>query len=391
MFFKLRAKGAIVLIALIIPALLSASSAEAEELVISGNGSSSDSQITVAVTSETTVEQSNQGSIQNDVQLDLNTGENDTSDNTGADISITTGDISSQNSIQNIVNSSTTSLDCCPEEPSAITITDNGSNSQNSVNLNQNSDTQVSIIQNAYIQNNISGNANTGGNVASNNSGGNTSISTGDINANLNIENKKINAASVSAPQVNGDVNIKISGNGSSSNNLANISLNNNLYINIDNQADILNNTIWDLITGKNQAGGNAGGDVYIATGDIDFVAEIINGPINKSLVTIDCCNDINDQDDPGDPSDPDDPGDPGDPGDQGDKPGPPNNTTPPNNPGPGNGSPSNGQVLAALAAGQILPATGVSWTIILSLVSLIMFMLGLYLRLHPGQDPGVK
>lgn len=389
MFFISRAKGAIVLIALVIPALLSASSAEAEELVISGNGSSADSQITVSTTTNTTVEQSNQASIQNDVQLDLNTGENSTSDNTASDTQITTGDINTQVSTDTSANVSMVSLDCCPNPESTIAVTDNGSDSQNSINFAQKLDTQINIYQNAYIQNSVTGSANTGGNSANDNTGGSVTIETGNINVSSNIVNKNINMTNVSAPQANGSVDIKISGNGSYSNNLADISLNNNLNINIDSQADILNNSIWDLITGRNQASGNTGGNVYIATGDINFVAEIINGPINESLVTIDCCDDPDDPADPGDPSDPSDPDDPRDP-----EGGPPPANQPPSpssNPGPGSSTPSNGQVLAAMAAGQILPATGVSWTIILSLVSLIMFMLGLYLRRHPGQDPGKR
>ncbi|OGE29381.1 hypothetical protein A2867_00030 [Candidatus Daviesbacteria bacterium RIFCSPHIGHO2_01_FULL_40_11] len=395
MFTTFRAKSAIVLIALLIPALLSASSAEAQELVISGNGSSSDSQIQTTITSTTTIQQSNQADIQNDVQLDANTGENSTSDNTNADTQIQTGDINTQVSTENSTNISTVSLDCCPEPESTIAITGNGTDSQNSVDFNQNSDTQINIYQNAYIQNNVTGSANTGGNQANDNTGGDISITTGNIYANLEVENKNINSVNVSAPQANGNVNIKqvccfaikIAGNGSYSNNLASISLNNNVNISIDNRAEVINSAIWDLITGGNQASGNTGGNVYIATGDINFTAEIINGPINTSLVTIDCCDSV---DDPGDPAEPDDPDDPT--GGPAQSSPPPSANQPPSSsstsPGPGS-SPSNGQVLAAMAAGQILPATGVSWTIILTLVSLIMFMLGLYLRRHPGQDPG--
>src|SRR3989344_2565638 len=161
MFLTLRAKSAIVLMALVIPALLSASSAEAQELVISGNGSSSDSQIQTSITSTTIIEQSNKADIQNNVQLNANTGENSASDNTSADTQITTGDINTQTSIENSANVSTVLLECCPQPPSIITITGNGSDSQNLVDFQQNSDTQININQNAYIQNNLNGSANT--------------------------------------------------------------------------------------------------------------------------------------------------------------------------------------------------------------------------------------
>ena len=307
-----------------------------------------------------------------------------------ADTQIQTGDINTQVSIENSANVSTVLLECCPQPPSTITITGNGSDSQNLVDFQQNSDTQININQNAYIQNNLNGSANTGGNQANNNSGGNTTITTGNINVNLNIENTNINMTNVSAPQANGSVTIKIAGNGSYSNNLVNVSLNNNVNISIDNRAEIINSAIWDLITGRNEASGNTGGNVSITTGDINFMAEIVNGPINVSLVNIGCCDNVDDPGDPADPAaDPDDPA-----GEPSPTLPPPSNSQPPpssSNPGPGS-SHSNGEVLAALTtAGQILPATGSLWTMILTLASLLMFVLGLYLRLHPGQDPGKR
>lgn len=383
-----RVKFAVALTAILISALIN-SPVWAQELVISGNGSSSDSQVSLTVTSNTTVAQQNDGSIQNDVALDLNSGENSTSNNTGGDTQITTGDINLQTSIENSTNISAVSLDCCIEPPSTIMVTDNGTKSQNTVNFNQNYDTQISIYQSAQIQNRVSVSAYTGENKANDNSRGNTSIDTGNINAALSIENKNINAVFVSVPQTNSSLNIKISGNGSSSNNQANISLNNGLKVKIDNKADILNNSVWDLITGKNQVSGNTGGNVSITTGDINIVAEIINGPINTNLVKIDCCNNV---DDPGNP--------PNNPPDENPKGGPPEPPQPPQpldqsqpqtSPNMGSSAPSNGQVLGAMTGGQILPATGVSWTLILSILSLIMFMLGLYLRHHPGLDPGKK
>ncbi|MFH0936829.1 MAG: hypothetical protein V1808_00875 [Candidatus Daviesbacteria bacterium] len=387
-----RIKFAVIITAILTPALiLSASPVMAEELVISGNGSSSDNQISLTVTSNTTVEQSNQESIKNDVQLDLSSGENNASDNTSADTQITTGNINTQTSIENSTNISAVSLDCCAEPQSTITVTDNGSDSQSNVDFSQNSDTQINIGQNAQIQNNVIGNGNTGENRANDNSGGNISINTGNINVILNIENKNINAVSVSAPQVNSNVNIKIAGNGSSSDNLVFISLNNNFAININNKADILNNAIWNLTTGKNLANGNTGGNVSIFTGDINLVTEIKNEDINESVIISGCCGGPNDSEDPDNSVNPSDPEDSDDPGDPSLPTQPIDRSQPQTNPNMGSSTSSNGQVLGAMTGGQILPATGVSWTIILSMVSLIMFMLGLYLRLHPGRDPAKK
>lgn len=361
----------------------------AEELVISGNGASANSEINVTTTSSTTVEQSNQANIQNNVDLNSNTGDNSASGNTGTGTQITTGDTNTQTSIENSANISIVSSECCLQSPSDVTITGNGENSQNTVNFNQNSDTNINTVQNANIQSNVNGYSNTGGNQANNNSGSNASITTGDISVNGKIENKNINLGSVLAQKPGGGgVTIKISGNGTLSNNLVNLSLNNNFDVNVDNTANILNNAIWNLITGDNQANGNTGGNVSITTGDISFITEIMNGPINTSKVVVDCCGgpDVPPPDDDDDDEDDDDDDNPngGTPPTQ-----PPvDQSKPPTTTDQGSTSPSNGQVLAAITAGQILPVSGMMWTVILSLASLLMFLFGLYLRLHPGRDP---
>lgn len=381
-----KLKLTVVTAAILISAFVLNSPSRAVELVISGNGSSADSQINITSTTTTTVEQVNHADIQNNVHSDLNTGANNASDNTNAGTSVTTGNISSETSIQNSTNSSSASVNCCPQPSGNIAITDNATGSQNTVNLNQNTNTQITISQNAQIQNNIVGTANTGGNSANENTRGNTSISTGNISVNSKTANDHINKASVSDPQEDNSLQIKISGNGSSSNSQVNITSNNNLNLSIDNKAEILNNSIWDLITGKNQANGNTGGTVSVVTGSINLVSEIINDPINSDSVTIPCCKTKpgdGGQNPPPGPSEKPKGGPPETP-----QPQPASQSQPPSSAGPGP-SPQGGEVLAAETSGQILPATGVSWTIILTLASLIMFMLGLYLRLHPGCDPG--
>lgn len=379
----LKVKVLVAIIAISLTSFFLSSQVWAQELVISENGASSNSQINITTSSSTIVEQSNQANIQNNVELNSNTGDNSASGNTGTSTQVTTGDANTQTSVENTANISIVSSDCCLQLPSAVTITGNGGNSQNTVNFNQNSDTNIYAVQSANILSSISGGINTGENQANGNSGGSTAITTGDINVESYIENKNINLTSVSSQQAGvGGVNIIISGNGSNSNNLVNLSLNNNFDVNIDSKANILNNAVWDLITGNNLASGNTGGDVFIATGDISYIAEIINDPINTNRVEIDCCKDQGGPNPPPPPGDKNPDGRPTDPPPV-DQPKPPTTTDQGSNPA------SNGQVLAAMTVGQVLPATGMSWTVILTLISLIMFMLGLYLRLHPGRDPG--
>lgn len=365
----------------------------AQEMVISGNGSGADSQVLITSDSQTTVEQSNQANITNDVNVAADTGNNSASSNTATDTSINTGNINSDTSIQNSVNTSVVSLDCCPNQSDLnVNISDNGTNSQNLVDLNLSNNTSIDVNQYAYINNTVNGDANTGLNSANDNSGGDVSIKTGNINVSDDIRNHQINNTYVSAGAGGTDLNVKISGNGSDSNNLVALSLSNNLLINVQNISDILNSSNWFLNTGGNSANGNSGGSVAIITGDINVNTKITNDGINSNEVIVACCDTIFD---PGD-----DPFDPADPGD--DPAGGPISSLPSSSTSksdqtqssaPGSNSSSPGQVLAQAigAAGQILPATGSLWTILLTLAALIMFMSGLYLRQHPGRDPSLR
>ncbi|MBI2020748.1 hypothetical protein HYS94_05065 [Candidatus Daviesbacteria bacterium] len=360
----------------------------ADELVISGNGSDSESQISITSTSETNVTQTNEANIDNNVNLDANTGGNSASGNNG-DVEITTGDINSQTTIENSANTSNVSLSCCPDSNLTVEISGNGEDSQNSVDLDQTSDTQINVNQSANIKNSINGSANTGGNSANDNSGGNVSITTGNINVTDEIRNENINLTKISAPQGDGSITIKIWGNGSDSQNAVIVNWDNNLNIDVNNNADIFNSLVWYLNTGENSASGN-NGDVSISTGDINYYAEIINGPINLVDIDIPCC--VEDGGGPGDgDGDENEDGDgDGDGGGDGDNPPPPSSpSNPPSNGGGGNGGQAQGAAIAAV--GQILPATGSLWLILLTLIAMLMFILGLYLRLHPGRDPNLK
>ena len=354
----------------------------AEELILSGNGSESNSQISVSSTSNTQVSQSNQANIQNEVSTDLNTGENSVSQNTEADTTIKTGDISSETNIQISANTSLFTQNCCTTSDAKINISQNGTDSTNIVDVDNYINSQITINQSANIKNTIEGSANTGRNEANYNSGGNILIKTGDIGAINKTENMGINLSEVSASKNWVNFNIKITNNGSGTKNLINVSLNENKFIDVNNNAYFLNNLVWLLNTGENNAFGNTRGDVSIQTGNIKLNTEIENGSINISSVNVGCCNQKERPSDPGEPS-------------GGSQPkAPPISAAPSDNHNQtqnnlGSNVPSGGQVLAAVSqAGQILPATGSLWVLILTLISVLMFLLGIYLRLHPGRDP---
>lgn len=284
----------------------------AVELVISGNGSESNSQINTQIETITEVTQTNEANISNEVNTNADTGGNSASGNSGGETSINTGDIDTKLTVENSVNSTATNIDCCAQDTGA-SITGNGSDSQNSINLEQNNNTGVVINQSADIKNDVKGSANTGGNSANDN-GGNVSIKTGDIYVSGGVENGPINVANVTAPSGGGDISAVLHGNGAGSTNSIFASFSNNTNIFTNYQANIQNAVYWDLNTGKNTANGN-NGDVSILTGDIFFDFFIKNGPINIGGIDIPCCR-IFEPEEPEEPEQPEEPEEPEEPGD---------------------------------------------------------------------------
>lgn len=349
----------------------------AGEIVISGNGDQSVSSADVNIQNEQTVVQSNEANIENNVDINANTGGNELNGNSG-DGSIETGNINITEEIENNVNESSVDAGCCEmDEETSLVISGNASDSQNNISSDLNSLTNVYVNQIANITNNISGFANSGGNSANNNNG-NVSIDTGNITVHELIKNSGINVTDVEATIAQINLIAKILNNGANSENEIYADFNNNLETIIENIANIENNSFWNLVTGENEANGNLG-DVSITTGDILFISKIINEDINKSKVKVKCgC--------------PEEDGDDG-PKDNGEKPPPPDkkDDKPPDPKPTSNCCPSppsqGGDVLGA-ALGALLPDTGSNWLLLMTILCGILFALGWYLRLHPGVAP---
>lgn len=208
--------------------------ARAESIIISGNGAESVSSVESSSSNTTNVNSSNNADVNNDIDVDGNTGENNANDNTGGEANITTGDVDSSVDIENSLNTTTVSDVCCDGgEGGQIEISGNGSNSNNSVNYSNDSNSDVNVNNTANVTNNITTNANTGNNNANDNLG-NVNIKTGDITSRSNVLNSAINLANVALFNGSSEFSLKISGNGFNSTNSINLSINNS-YITIVN------------------------------------------------------------------------------------------------------------------------------------------------------------
>lgn len=84
---------------------------------------------------------------------------------------------------------------------------------------------------------------------------------------------------------------INLSGNGSDSNNTANVNLTKNNTIVQNNTANVTNNVDVSAKTGGNRANDNTGGDVSIDTGN-SSVGVAVQNLLNKNSASIGCCED---------------------------------------------------------------------------------------------------
>ena len=92
------------------------------------------------------------------------------------------------------------------------------------------------------------------------------------------------------------DTTIEISGNGSSSDNTANVTTESNTTVVQNNAASVSNNVDANATTGGNDANDNTGGDVVISTGDAKTSVDVSTA-VNANHADVDQCNCDNDVD----------------------------------------------------------------------------------------------
>lgn len=360
------------------------SNVNAQQLTITGNGDSSSSQVNISQQATQNVQQSNHGVVSNSLTTQAITGSNHNSNNQG-NTSISTGNINTDTNINNQLNHSTVSTDCCENNSTnSATINGNGRDSYNSIKIDSKNQTNINVDQNASITSSNQQYLNTGANLSKENAGG-VKIDTGDIHINENLKNHHVNQTEVEIGQeLPGGFKLSIKDNGKGSSNIIEIQSDSSTTVEISNKADIENENHLTANTGKNESKSNLD-DVIIVTGNITIDKVVENGPINTTLVDIDCCPE-EDKPDNGESGPHQQPP-------VSSAPNPPHvggGSNPPGSVGP-TSSGGGGMVLAAMTnLGAVLPASGNYFTMLMTILSGLMFFLGMYLRHHPGRDPGL-
>lgn len=164
---------------------------------VSGNGADSSNSVHLQSTTQTFVTQTNNANIANSVGASATTGDNSTSNNTGGDNSIDTGNAQASVAITNSANQNSSQLatsGCCDgsgnsQTSVSVNVEANGATSQNTVSLNLTNTNVVNVTNNTRLNNDVEVVADTGHNVADSNTGGNVRITTGDATTSVTISN----------------------------------------------------------------------------------------------------------------------------------------------------------------------------------------------------------
>ena len=261
-------------------------------IVISGNGAGSDNYATVGQTSVTTINQSNEANVTNNVEAEAETGENDANFNTGGDVTISTGAATATAVVTNELNSNAAEVECCPTGPVDVEISGNGAFSDNQVQLVLTNVTTLNQGNKANVYNDVEVEAETGENDANLNTGGDVTIMTGKAKASAVVStHANENWASIAPALGSGgssSVSLKILDNGAGSSNWIQAALSKVTTLNQTNYAYVKNEVEAEAESGENEANFNTGGDVLIDTGDAE-VGVVVDNDVNFNWAALDC------------------------------------------------------------------------------------------------------
>lgn len=291
MTLKTRFTTAFATGAVLLNALAPLSFAQSTNIQISGNGAFSDNTANVSTSNDVRVTQDNNANINNDVDVDANTGNNDANFNTGGDTTVRTGDANVDVSVTNVANKNVASVTNCCSQSTDVLISGNGAYSDNTVRLD--SDNNVRLTQDNYarINNDVDVDANTGDNDAKFNTGGDVAIVTGDADVDVDLLTM-VNANSAMIGGGDGDggtLSARILDNGAFSDNSIRLDFDNDVRLNQDNRAHVDNDVDVDADTGRNDANFNTGGDVDVVTGDANVDVNV-DTLANFNAANIDDC-----------------------------------------------------------------------------------------------------
>ncbi len=228
---------------------------------IGGNGTDSWNDIDLETENEVRLNQDNRAYVDNNVNVNADSGRNYAKDNTGGDVRVDTGDIKTKVQLLTAANVNSARIGGHGSEGGEISarILGNGSHSDNEIDLEFENEIDLDQDNYANIDNRVDVDADSGWNNVSDNTGGETYLYTGDVEAELFVDNMvNFNAANVEDCCFE-DLTAKVAGNGTDSENEIEYEVENELESDQDNNSDLDNRLYVDGYTGDNDVNDNTG------------------------------------------------------------------------------------------------------------------------------------
>jgi len=273
------------------------------DVLISGNGDSTDNDVDLENENKIKLSQENSSNVTNTINNDATTGWNDANRNTGGSVEITTGMAKAATMIFNGGNINSAVVGGGQDNAGvSARIIGNGVDSDNEIDLELEHEVEVDQENSAYITNSVDTDAVSGKNDANRNTGGDVVIDTGDAEVEVLVDNAvNFNFADVDCECLF-DITAKIAGNGDSSDNEIKAELEDGLEVDQENSCedsrgwypevwffdwpweggrDCLTNDVYaDAYSGWNESDhntGDSGSDPSVETGDADTTVEVWN------------------------------------------------------------------------------------------------------------------
>lgn len=247
---------------------------------ISGNGAYSDNGVTLTTTNTNQVKQKNDAKVDNNINTDAKTGNNDAYSNTGGDVVIVTGNAKANVSVSTTanVNSAMIGGNGGSNPSASFVISGNGAGADNYITAVLSNLTKLDQDNKAHVKNDVDADADTGDNDASFNTGGDVVIDTGHATVEVDVDNAvNFNHADVDCGCV-WDVLAKIAGNGADTHygdkadNIISLTLGSVQDLKQKNDAHLDNDLEYlDADTGNNEVKKNTGeadSDPAVVTGN---------------------------------------------------------------------------------------------------------------------------
>ena len=264
-------------------------------VTIDGNLSNSDNFVDLDLNRTTNVDQKNDADVDNDVTVSTNTGGNKVKDVAGGDVEVDTGDTVVGVAVNNTLNSNTALVDNCGgcSLTGDFKISNNASNTDNDIKLDQDNEVDVDQKNNADVDNDVDVTAKSGGNKVKDVTGGSTvEVDTGDVTVNPVVVLNKLNAnmALVGGDGESGSLSAWVTGNLSKSTNFIDLDFDSKTHLNQKNDADVDNDVAVSGNSGYNSVKDVAGAMATIDTGDVE-VGVLVDTEANFNWAdTNNCC-----------------------------------------------------------------------------------------------------